>query len=74
MTERIEVKAEKSLTIDNDKHGGTTFKVSHNLLEKHIRVEIKNGSEPTALIDLTSEAMNKLGRWLLDVANEVEKL
>ena len=74
MPDRVEEKAEKSLTIDNDKNGGTTFKASHNLLEKHITIEIKNGSEPTSIIHIKTEAMDKLGRWLLQTSNEVEKL
>lgn len=74
MSERVEVKEEKNITIENDKHGGTTFTASHNLLEKHITIEIRNGSETAAIIPIKYEALDKLATWLTARVNEIASL
>ncbi len=74
MSERVEVKEEKNITIDSDKYGGSVFKASHNKTEQHITLQIQNGSDPNALIPVSLDGMEKLAAWLTQRLMEIRGL
>lgn len=74
MSDMVETKEEKKITIENEAGGGTTFIASYNILEKHIVIEIKNGIEPASVIPIRFETLDKLATWLTARANEIASL